>query len=242
MHFSKEYYKRASEDSYKSARYQQKIIYEFLSYLNFPKTAKVLDIGSGLGRNLDTLQQFFDSIFVVDISEFALRKSRQTHGNDLNYLVADVQKVPFKKQLFDLVICTEVIEHLNHQESAIETISQALKPDGYLIVSSPNYSNLTGLVKKIKDKKIGHEGWSPWHESHSGLERFMSWKKLRNMLNKNFKITKSRGAGYIYAWLFFTPLRNYDSYYPLILLGKMPLLKRWGMNYYILAQKKYTII
>lgn len=242
MHFSKEYYKRASANSYKSASYQQKILYEFLSYLNLPNTSKVLDIGSGLGRNLNTLQQFFDKIFAVDISEFALQKSRQNHGNGLNYLVADVQKPPFKKKFFDLVICTEVIEHLNHQESAIEAIAQVLKLGGYLVVSSPNYSNLTGLVKRIKDKKIGHEGWSPWHEDHSGLERFMSWRKLRNMLNKNFKIIKSRGAGYIYAWFFFTPLRNYDSYYPLISLGKMPVFKRWGMNYYILAQKKYTII
>jgi SAM-dependent methyltransferase len=238
MHFSKDFYKSAPEDSHKSASYQQKILNEFLCHLNLYKSSHVLDIGSGLGRNLKTLQQFFNKIFAVDVSEFALKKSRQNYGNSSDYFVADVHKLPFNGQIFDLVVLTEVIEHLSNQEKAIKTITQVLKSGGHLIISSPNYSNLTGLVKRIKDKKTGHQGWSPWHAHDSGLERLMSWKKLRSLLESRYKILKSRGAGYIYAWLYFTPFRNYDSYYPMISLGKIPLIKQWGINYYILAQKK----
>jgi 2-polyprenyl-3-methyl-5-hydroxy-6-metoxy-1,4-benzoquinol methylase len=238
MHLSKDFYKNAPEDSHKSASYQQKILNEFLCYLNLYNSATVLDIGSGLGRNLKTLQQYFNKIYAVDVSEFALNKSRQKYGNCSDYLVSDVKKLPFNQQLFDLVVFTEVIEHLNNQEEAIKTITHVLKSGGYLIISSPNYSNLTGLVKRMKDKKTGQQSWSPWHAHDSGLERLMSWKKLRSLLEIRYTILKSRGAGYIYAWFYFTPLRNYDSYYPMVSLGKIPLIKRWGINYYILAQKK----
>ena len=57
---------------------------------------------------------------------------------------------------------------------------------------------------------------------------------------KNFVILKSLGADYYFAWAYWLPkkflrFRKYFLFWP----GKIPIIKKFGMNYYILAQKKY---
>lgn len=54
-------------------------------------------------------------------------------------LVVDVDEpLPFETNRFDLVWCSEVIEHLRHPAKSIEEMRRVLKPGGTLIITTPN--------------------------------------------------------------------------------------------------------
>ncbi|MBT4192079.1 MAG: class I SAM-dependent methyltransferase [Candidatus Diapherotrites archaeon] len=89
-----------------------------------PKGSKVLEIGSGpiTYRNL-----FPDCEFIgTDLIK----------GKNVD-VVADVRKLPFKKNEFDYVLCFSVLEHVFETEKALSEMHRCLKKNGTLIVSVP---------------------------------------------------------------------------------------------------------
>lgn len=223
-----------------SAPFQQKILAEWLKWITEQIPIKTaLDLGSGLGFNLPTLSQICSQVWATDISKPALKEAQTTHLDlrNVRYIVGDAQKLKFVNGYFDLVVCTEVLEHLQNQKQVVSEFSRTLKPKGFLILSTPNYLNLTGLIKWSQDKKAGKEFWDPWGAHKDGLERRMTPAILHGLLSGYFEILKTQGANYLLAWIYFAPKRLYD-HFPFLPLGKLPFIKKLGMEYYILAQKK----
>jgi SAM-dependent methyltransferase len=54
-------------------------------------------------------------------------------------LLGDVTRLPFPDQFFDLVICSEVLEHLPDDATAIRELARVLKPGKNLVVSVPRF-------------------------------------------------------------------------------------------------------
>jgi SAM-dependent methyltransferase len=54
-------------------------------------------------------------------------------------IVSDIRELPFKSNFFDVVICSEVLEHIHEQEKAVEELVRVLKPRSHLVVSVPRY-------------------------------------------------------------------------------------------------------
>jgi len=236
------YSKEARYQEQVSEPFQQKILSEwffFLSKKRNIKNWKVLDFGSGLGNNLKTIREFIKNIISCDINKKALSAAKNKYGNNtINYILLSGNKVPFKSKTFDLIIATEVFEHIPNYKNIANELKRVLKDSGFLIVSTPNYFNLTGVIKKINDSKNIREMWGPWGGHDGGLERFTTWWNIEKML-ADFKIIISRGADYQKSWFYNNPLFPVRfSKYILIWPGRLPLLKKLGMNYFILAQKK----
>ena len=82
---------------------------------------KVLDIGSG-GSNYG---QFFPNRVSVDIDP--------TRKPDI---VADAHHLPFQNNEFEMVLCTEVLEHVKNPPLVIAEIERILKPRGTLILTT----------------------------------------------------------------------------------------------------------
>jgi len=100
---------------------------------NVPKTWRILDAGCGEGVLVEEL----------------LSHGYDVVGLDLNYsskfvLRADITKMPFSDKTFDLVLCLDIVEHLNYveQEMAIAEIGRVLKNCGTSILSIPNLAHL----------------------------------------------------------------------------------------------------
>jgi len=68
---------------------------------------------------------------------------------------ADVANLPFKEQTFDVVICREVIEHVPDADATFQEIRRVLKPEGYLLITTPN--GLGGYI----DGVIHVRGYAP---------------------------------------------------------------------------------
>jgi len=111
---------------------------------------RILDIGCGSGRHTSAVYRFKNVIAVGadlnfnDISEAKTRlkfhdKLGEHGGGVWSFSVADVKCLPFKDNYFDIVICSEVMEHIQDDESAAFEVVRVLKPGCDLVVSVPRY-------------------------------------------------------------------------------------------------------
>jgi 2-polyprenyl-3-methyl-5-hydroxy-6-metoxy-1,4-benzoquinol methylase len=105
---------------------------------------KALEIGCSIGGASHALYERGFDVYASDISKYAVvraEKLARKLGRDIKFFVCDVQKaIPLKEQ-FDLIICFEVIEHLEDPLKAIKNLRDKLKKDGILICSTPNGDN-----------------------------------------------------------------------------------------------------
>jgi SAM-dependent methyltransferase len=97
---------------------------------------KVLDLGCGEGHVLNRLTENFER-YGCDISE----KPLYFLDNDVNTKICNLNEgFPFNN-IFDVIVCSELLEHLENPEDVLQNISQHLKPDGLSLITIPNYKN-----------------------------------------------------------------------------------------------------
>lgn len=105
-----------------------------------PNDAKVLDVGAGSCP----YRSFFSHCEYMS-HDFAQLKPGQLRQNQ-NYtkldFVSDVCHLPILENTFDVVICTEVIEHVPEPIQAVREILRVLKPGGMLFLTAPLGSGL----------------------------------------------------------------------------------------------------
>ena len=105
-----------------------------------------LDVGSGNGELIDRVMREF----AVTPHACDYRDDLMTIG-DLKVDVADLntQPLPYADRSFDLVTCTEVIEHLEDFRAAIREVARVLRPGGVFVVSTPNVLNLRSRLRYL---------------------------------------------------------------------------------------------
>lgn len=202
-----------------------------------------VDLGSGVGNNILTVLQFTHKVTAVDASADALKYSKKRHrGCNISYLQADIENLPFPSASFDLVVCTEVIEHVNSIEQVCAEVWRILKPNGYCILSGQSYCNLAGVTKLFFEMVLGKKDWDVWGDSEGHRENWITSYKIEGILKKyRWKKVKENGADYFNAWFAWIPFvyRNYKflDKHPIFTLGKIPFIRRFGMDYFWLLQK-----
>jgi SAM-dependent methyltransferase len=106
-------------------------LYEFLE-LSFSKInpgSFVLTVGAG-GKINDLLNSNADKIGFKILS-LDINPDRQPD------IIGDICQEIFRDNVFDVVVCCEVLEHLVSPHSGINNIHKTLKPGGLLILSTP---------------------------------------------------------------------------------------------------------
>jgi len=105
-----------------------------------------LDVGAGNGELIDRVLREFP----VTVRACDYRDDLMTVG-DLRVDVADLntEPLPYEDASFDLVTCTEVIEHLEHFRSALREMARVLRPGGFLVITTPNVLNLRSRLRYL---------------------------------------------------------------------------------------------
>jgi SAM-dependent methyltransferase len=110
--------------------------------------AHVLDIGTSTGTNLRLLRELgFANRVGLDLSDDAIRWCAEKGLGKVEK--GDVCNLPFGDGEFDLVLATDIIEHVDDDLRAIEEIRRVLAPGGTAIISVPAFQSLWGLQDEV---------------------------------------------------------------------------------------------
>jgi len=243
MNFEIDYYKeKVNIFAHTSVPWQQEVLFSFVNHITLPINPKILDVGSGIGNNVKTLMSLASSITATDISDkvLAVLKERYKEASvKIDTVASHMQELPFNDNSFDLVVCTEVLEHIENLPKAIGECMRVLKPNGYIILSSPNYFNPAGFIKIIFELMHPDKSWDAWGNHEDGHEDFMTSFKLRRVTKKSgVQILETRGGDVMRSWLpFFRRYYKYIDQHPMLSFGRLPIIKYFLMNFFILGKK-----
>lgn len=124
--------------------------------------SNIVDLGCGVG----TLDLFFAnkgySVHGYDISTYAISLAKKSsvvmNLKNAKFFSQDVMNYDFRNSEYDVVICSEVIEHINDESKLIKIVHELLKTEGLLFLSS--VSSNAPLYKwgylNAFDAKVGH--------------------------------------------------------------------------------------
>lgn len=145
----------------------------------------ILDAGCGEGFTMDKLSKsrVGKKIEGVEYSKGAIKLGKKNFPN-LIFKKGSIYKLPYKDNSFDLVICTEVLEHLEEPVRVLKEILRVSKK--YLIISVPNEPFFM-LSNFLRGKNLSRLGNDLGHINHWNILSF------RRFLSKeNVAIIKTR--------------------------------------------------
>lgn len=98
-----------------------------------------LEIGPGSGIYMPLLTRLFERVSVSDVEDAYLDAARSAApaGASVTFVTDDITRSRLPAGAFDVVLCTEVIEHVADSPAALAGIRRVLKPGGRLVLSTP---------------------------------------------------------------------------------------------------------
>lgn len=96
---------------------------------------KVLDYGGGLGFFAHALSQHYSDVALFDLDGHAREFARERFPSRFRVIDQAEQALAEK---YDLILLNQVIEHVPEPVGFLQSFAQALKPDGVLLVTTPN--------------------------------------------------------------------------------------------------------
>lgn len=109
--------------------------------LRIPHTADILEIGCSAGPLQKQLgKDGFTSLTGIDISETAILLAK--HRGIQNVSVMDGAKLDFPDASFDVVIASDVLEHIEDENQAVREWKRVLRPGGCMLVFVPAFQQL----------------------------------------------------------------------------------------------------
>lgn len=109
----------------------------------------VVEIGPGAGVYLSKLAARAQQVIALDIDRAYLRAARADTAVDVAWLQADLRALPLAAQSVDLMLCSEVLEHIEDSAALIQAMASLLRPDGTLILTTPQPFSPLEVLGKI---------------------------------------------------------------------------------------------
>jgi SAM-dependent methyltransferase len=107
-----------------------------LEYESFFRGKRVLDAGTGIGIPSYCIAELgAKEVFGIDITTSIENAHRNNKGfKNVTIAQADIYKIPFPRESFDVVVCVAVLQHLPDPQKAFEELISYVKPGGTLIL------------------------------------------------------------------------------------------------------------
>ncbi len=114
-------------------------IAEYVQKKNGEEDVFLLDVGVGKGRTKMYLEPQLDKkIYFVGVDNHPGRLESVYQKEDWKLVKTDVEKgLPFPSEIFDIVVCEQILEHLHDTDYVLEEMARVLRPGGLLIVGVP---------------------------------------------------------------------------------------------------------
>ncbi len=169
----------------------QKLISKIKQDLDKP--CRVLDIGCGNGSLSNLIATMGYEVVGVEDSVSGSTFASQNFPN-CQFINASVYDLPYDALggSFDIVISTEVIEHLQYPRELVRSAKKCLKPNGRLIITTPYHGYVKNLVLALTNKMDQHYT-ALWDSGHI---KFFSVNTLSALLtDEGFTVRDWEFAG-----------------------------------------------
>lgn len=180
--------------------YIRKILRKYGSELDAKGKWTLLDAGSGFGQYDRFILREFKNVQVkaVDVKGDYLEDSREYFDRDINagrieFDQEDLLQIDYE-EVFDFVICVDVLEHIEEDEKVIKNIYHALTAGSYFLMHSPSiYSEedadgeesfvdehaRTGYSKEDVSRKLKNAGFTPVDIAYTyGKKGHLAWELI----------------------------------------------------------------
>jgi len=167
------------------SRYLMDGFYRSVSELvSLTKATDIHEVGCGEGYLSVLLAEENKRVRASDFSSKVIEKANdisKNSGKDIPFQVASIYDLIPEKDSAELIVCCEVLEHLEDPQRALQVLSSLAKP--YLIVSVPR-EPLWRVLNMARFKYLGSLGNTPGH--------VQSWsrKSFIDMLKGEFDVIK----------------------------------------------------
>jgi len=185
---------------YKYPLYRSKLYSLFQLYAG--KASLVLDAGCGeKGGYAITIPKNVHGVG-LDISRRNVKKSVEKSKNlrlgHLSFLVGDLENLPFVENAFDVIICCDVLEHIELPEEAIKEWAFSLKKGGKLLICTTNEFNPAMFLDRVLPKNISatiiRQFGGPHH--YERTRRLNPWSFGERLNRHGLKLEKLLMFGY----------------------------------------------
>lgn len=112
-----------------------KEVLHIIEYLQLKKTDNGLDLGCSFGRLQEVLSTCCDTVYGVDVDQYAVEKARLQAYEEVK--IGGAEQTGFDANFFDLVFCWAVFEVVDHKKGLAE-INRVLKTGGKVIITGKN--------------------------------------------------------------------------------------------------------
>lgn len=162
---------------------------------------RVLDLSCGEGEILQQLHQHGCKVEGTHFREddYILRNPRQILDKVPIHTEVDLTRpLPFEDGQYDIVLATEVIEHLPNHSVFVAEAARMVKPGGYLILTTPNVHRLSSRLRflltgqhEVRGARLGWE--VPGDGLYSTHHNLVYFPVLHTLLyHQNLRITRLR--------------------------------------------------
>ncbi|ELK47473.1 methyltransferase domain-containing protein [Bacillus sp. SB49] len=157
---------------------------ELIHQLSPLRSWKVLDIATGGGHVARTLSPYVQTVYATDLTKAMLENtaSHLQHLENIEYIVADAEQLPFLDESFDAVTCRIAAHHFPEPLSYIKECYRVLKPGGTFLMidnTAPDKEELDRFYNTF-------EQWRD--DSHVRAWKISEWKQW--LLHEGFLIKK----------------------------------------------------
>lgn len=131
---------------------------------------RLLDLGCGGGRHAFAAFRLGARVVALDAQAEEIAKVRNTIGamveaaevpsdEEAGVVQADALRLPFLDSSFDRIIASEVLEHIDEDQTAMSELARVLRPGGTIAVTVPRFGPEAvnwALSREYHDVKGGH--------------------------------------------------------------------------------------
>lgn len=172
------------------------------------KAKTVVDLGCGVGGNVVQFREINPRVKFtgIDFSTTGINRGRRLFGDkNTDFIINDLSRDDLPNKKYDLIYCSQLLEHLEKDEVFLKKVYKITEDDGYLFLST--------VYKK--------KGSYYFYKNQRG-ERVLAPDHINEYTDKNDLLTKIEKSGY--------KIIDYDLVmfsYPLIDIGLKMVMKKF---------------
>ncbi|MEC4684611.1 MAG: class I SAM-dependent methyltransferase [Nitrospirota bacterium] len=148
---------------------------------------KVLDVGCHTGDMFFFLKDIASELHGLDVNANALKVARNRY--DAKTTLCNLRApLPYKENYFDVVIASEIIEHIPDTDAFLDNLYRVMKPGGYLMLTTPNINTIHNRLRipfGLYPLHMSHRQPYPDNPKDIGHIRFFNATVLRSQLHEH---------------------------------------------------------